>query len=281
MDGNSLRFSSLPCEASVFFVMLLSIDRFICIRFPYSTRKLTQTSVTMLAILTCIVSLELGIVPSLLAGRYRDFYDNSCVCISLPLNLAFAERMKWIAFYEYEHWWVGTVKSCWTLLFNYIILGCCELIVLLSGTWLLGLSRAVKKSATNSGRSLDMVQQIKLAKNVTSIVAKDFFCWAPIIILGILVQTRVILSLLVCLRGAWFSWYHSILLLTYIYTPFMTLFINIDTENVKILKRSSSLRTISECKKKRKAETGQSSDMSEVRVRKTNFSLNVKSTKMI
>ncbi len=35
-------FSIISSEASVFFVMLISIDRFICIRFPYSTRKLTQ-----------------------------------------------------------------------------------------------------------------------------------------------------------------------------------------------------------------------------------------------
>ncbi len=52
--------------------------------------------------------------------------------------------------------------------------------------------RAVRKSAEQSGRSLDMDQQIKLTKKVTAIVATDFFCWAPIIILGFLVQIRMI-----------------------------------------------------------------------------------------
>ena len=37
-----------------------------------------------------------------------------------------------------------------------------------------------------------MQQQIKLTTKVTAIVATDFCCWFPVIILGILVQLRVI-----------------------------------------------------------------------------------------
>ena len=37
-----------------------------------------------------------------------------------------------------------------------------------------------------------MKEQITLTTKVTAIVATDFCCWFPIIILGILVQTRVI-----------------------------------------------------------------------------------------
>ena len=37
-----------------------------------------------------------------------------------------------------------------------------------------------------------MKEQIRLTTKVTAIVATDFCCWFPVIILGILVQTRVI-----------------------------------------------------------------------------------------
>ena len=51
---------------------------------------------------------------------------------------------------------------------------------------------AVRKSSRQSGRDRDMNEQIKLTVKVAAIVATDFMCWFPIIILGILVQTRVV-----------------------------------------------------------------------------------------
>ncbi len=82
--------SIVSSEASVFFAMLISIDRFICIRFPCSTRKLTQTSILLLAILTWIVSLVLGVVPSILAGRYRD-------CFMMTHLYVLASHRPWLA----------------------------------------------------------------------------------------------------------------------------------------------------------------------------------------
>ena len=79
--------SIISSEASVFFVTLISIDRFIVIRFPYSIRRLRKHSVRIVAIMTWAVSLVLGIVPSVLSGFSYKFYDNSHVCIGLPLSL--------------------------------------------------------------------------------------------------------------------------------------------------------------------------------------------------
>ena len=78
--------SILSSEASVFFVTLISIDRFICIRYPYTSRKIGKRSVTATVSLLWIISLALGIIPSSLPGRNYEFYDNSNVCIGLPLS---------------------------------------------------------------------------------------------------------------------------------------------------------------------------------------------------
>ena len=56
----------------------------------------------------------------------------------------------------------------------------------------IGIMVAVRKSSRQSGRDRDMNEQIKLTVKVAAIVATDFMCWFPIIILGILVQTRVV-----------------------------------------------------------------------------------------
>ena len=52
--------------------------------------------------------------------------------------------------------------------------------------------RAVNKSAKQSGRTPEMDEQIRLIRKVTAIVVTDFMCVAPIVVLGILVQIRVI-----------------------------------------------------------------------------------------
>ena len=189
-------------ELSVLFLMLISIDRFICIKYPYSNNKMGKRSTVVLAVLTWLFSLALGIIPSILAGRNFKFYDNSHVCIGLPLSLTKT--------YSFDHHntltapsdtlLVGreTFDTQFTGLVNglyfstAIFLGLnsiCYLIIL--GCYI-EIVRAVTKSAKQSGRTPDMDEQIRLTSKVTAIVATDFMCIFPIIVLGILVQARVI-----------------------------------------------------------------------------------------
>ena len=73
-------------EASVFFVTLISIDRFINIKFPYCLHKLNGNSTKMFSLIVWTFSLTLGLMASISAGKNPDFYDNSHVCIGLPLT---------------------------------------------------------------------------------------------------------------------------------------------------------------------------------------------------
>ena len=194
--------SIISSEASVFFVTLVSIDRFLCIRFPYSTKKIEKKSVLVLATLVWIVALLLGIIPSILSSSVTfKFYDNSHVCIGLPLALTKTYTTKtiqkehnsiWGSFYTdtYITQESGLVNGLYFSTTIFLGLNCvCYLLIL--GCYV-ELVRAVRKSAKKSGRTPDMKEQIKLTTKVTAIVATDFFCWFPIIVLGILVQTRVI-----------------------------------------------------------------------------------------
>ena len=78
--------SIVSSQASVFFVTLISIDRFVSIKYHKSRRKLGQKSSAVVAGMLWIMALLLGIVPSSLAGKNDLFYDNSHVCIGLPLS---------------------------------------------------------------------------------------------------------------------------------------------------------------------------------------------------
>ena len=197
--------SIISSEASVFFVTVISIDRFIAIKFPYSTRKLGKYSVKVVATLVWIISLALGIVPSVLSGVSFKFYDNSHVCIGLPLaltklyfnivtdnhfNVHFEDETLHFHYDSYKTYFWRLTNGLYYSTALFLGVNCvCYLIILLC---YIEIVRAVKESSKRSGRSQEMTEQIKLTMKVTTIVATDFFCWFPIIILGILVQIRVI-----------------------------------------------------------------------------------------
>ena len=148
-------------------------------------------------------SLALGILPSILAGRYFKFYDNSHVCIGLPLALTkmyFTERSdKRIQpegtrlFYtmpEHTTHFLGVANGLYFSTAIFLGLNClCYLIIL--GCYI-EIFRAVIKSSKQAGRTRDMKEQINLTTKVAAIVATDFLCWFPVIVMGILVQARVI-----------------------------------------------------------------------------------------
>ena len=197
--------SIISSEASVLFITLISIDRFICIRFPYSSKKLGQKSAKILVATTWITSVLLGIVPSFLTGSAEiDFtvYDNSYVCIGLPLAVTSTyviqeqrEEIRYDMWYTlqtitYNHQFNG--YSTGLYFSTAVFLGLNSLCYLLIVGCYVEILRAVRNSSKQSGRARDMTEQIRLTTKVSAIVVTDFCCWFPVIILGILVQTRAI-----------------------------------------------------------------------------------------
>ena len=191
--------SIVSSEASVFFVTLISIDRFLHIRFPYSVNQLTKKSTIVMVWLTWLVSLALGLVPSFLAGKSFKFYDNSHVCIGLPLAILEVFQRYDIdpVYWEGIPFTIGSSSRSQGFAVGlyyssalFLGLNCiCYLMIIFCYVIIV---QSVRTTSRKSGRTLNMDEEIKLTTKVAAIVATDFFCWFPIIILGILVQFRVI-----------------------------------------------------------------------------------------
>ena len=209
--------SIISSEASVFFVTLISIDRFINIRFPYSTRKLRRHSAIVTVTLLWFISLVLGIVPSALAGINYKFYENSHVCIGLPLSILEHSTN------NVEKKWVYSSSDVWyqKLVVNTKSLGRVPGLYFASAVFLglNGLSyfvillcyveivRFVLKSFKRAGLNKDITEQIRMTTKVAAIVLTDFACWSPIVVLGILVQTGVVI-----LPSKVFAWCVTVIL---------------------------------------------------------------------
>ena len=188
-------------EASVLFVTFISIDRFITIRFPFSIHKLHVRSTRLIAASVWAFSLTLGLTASILAGRNSDFYDNSHVCIGLPLVQIIHPKTQTIKAANIAIWedYGKTIEAidgfdqspglyfsvAVFIAFNMF----CFLLILVC---YIGLFRAVSRSSREAFRQKEMAEEIRMTLKVSAIILTDFFCWFPICLMGALVQIGLI-----------------------------------------------------------------------------------------
>ena len=196
----------ISSEASVFFVTLISIDRFVGIKFPFSTHKLKMKSTQLAAFLSWTVALLLGIIPSALSGKDPNFYDNSHVCIGLPLaqlSISTTEMIKddsyFYSFDSYDTADYTTLNDQVPGLYfsTVIFLGLnfiCLIIIFACYVFIIQevINSSRKVNLLGSNHRLEMKRQIHLTLKVAAIVATDFCCWCPIIVTGSLVQSDTV-----------------------------------------------------------------------------------------
>ncbi|XP_072023460.1 uncharacterized protein [Amphiura filiformis] len=77
--------SLLSSEASVFFITMISVDRFLGVKYPFSARRLNLRSAQQCAIVLWLVTLLLSIVPLILSSFVRDVFEVSEVCVGIPM----------------------------------------------------------------------------------------------------------------------------------------------------------------------------------------------------
>lgn len=195
--------SVLSCEASVLFVTLISIDRLICIKYPNAKFKFGRRSI-LVAVLVCwMIGLVLSITPAILSRTNPQLYDNSHVCIGIPLSLVtsysthlFDKKTEIITGFKIKKkllitqvvgdepgMFYSTAIFIGLNSFCYVVVLVCYIVIL---------TTIYKMSRRYGGLVQEMKDQIRLTVRVTAIVVTDFVCWVPVIVLGILVQTESI-----------------------------------------------------------------------------------------
>ena len=190
--------SFLSGEASVFMLTLISIDRFICIVFPFSQKRLGVVSSRIVIFMIWVLSLILSIGSVLVYYFNPDAYSLSDVCVGLPLIRKLTDltsEFDAYTFSQYGHPRYNIVASSsistWQFsiavflglnLISFVVIFLCYISIFIK----------VRFTRAEVGRKADNAKEVKMAIKMSLIIGTDFFCWMPIIILGILVQAGVI-----------------------------------------------------------------------------------------
>ena len=164
--------SLLSSEMSASIICLITLDRFIVVRFPFSHFRFQRRSAQLGCLLLWTMGLVLAAVPLLPASWH--FYSQTAICIPLPVtrqdfpgqDYAFAVM----------------------IIFNFVlflVIAVGQLVVYLAIR-----SQSMVKQDDNDRKSKDL----DVAQRLFTVVLSDFLCWFPIGLIGLLASRDIPIS---------------------------------------------------------------------------------------
>ena len=160
--------SLMSTEVSAFIICLITLDRFLALRFPFSRLHFSRGSALAACTVVWVVGIALATVPLLPVTSHWEFYGQTGICIPLP----FTTRKR---FHGYDYSFSVMIILNF-LLFLLIAVG--QAIIYWS----------VRSNSISSSKNTGS-RDATIARRLTTIVLSDFLCWFPIGLLGLLAYT--------------------------------------------------------------------------------------------
>nr|KAG5713328.1 hypothetical protein BaRGS_007855 [Batillaria attramentaria] len=164
--------SLVSSEVSAFNICLITVDRFLVLRFPFSRVRFRKWSAALACGITWLVGILLAAIPLLPITSHWEFYSQNGICIPLPITRH--------SFHGHDYSF-GIMIVLNFVLFLFIVVG--QVFIFWS-------VRANSAATTKSRNSRDAT----IARRLTTIVLSDFLCWFPIGLLGLLAATGTPIS---------------------------------------------------------------------------------------
>ena len=196
--------SVLSSEASVFFITLISIDRFMSIRFPFSTARLRENSTKIVLTTLWLLAFTISFSGTLISRFSPSLYDVSEICVGFPisridtftssessfnLNISFREpdrdvgRVVELKFEESKSAMFFSIAIFTVLNFLcFLTVAICYALIFITA----------RKAARSTGTNTNRDREIRRAFKMGLIVFTDFCCWLVVIVLSVLVQSKAI-----------------------------------------------------------------------------------------
>ena len=158
-------FALLASETSIFFMCLITLDRILVIKYPFSEKRFTTKPALEASIIVWIVGLIISMIPLVFTSYFEnEFFSKSGVCLALPLT-----RDRGSGWFYSVFLFIG---------FNFL-----TFLLIAWGQWLIYAEvtsdkRPIAKSVESRKKEL------RVARNLLLVVLTDFVCWFPIGLLG-------------------------------------------------------------------------------------------------
>lgn len=156
-------------EASVFFLCLITLDRLLVIKYPFSRIHFSPKKAMTFSILAWLISVSIAIVPIIYEGYFQNrFYSKSGVCIALPLT---RDRP--------PGWLYSVIVFLGLNFITFIMIAAGQLLIYRE---ILSVTTVIRRDSRKSGSSRRT--ELAVARNLLFIVLTDFMCWFPVGCMG-------------------------------------------------------------------------------------------------
>ena len=157
--------SFLSNEVSVFIISLITFDRFLVLRFPFSRLHFTKRRALIASACAWLAGIIMAMIPLLPLTSHWHFYSQSGICIPLPVT-----RKD----YPGNFYFLAIM-----IIFNFVLF-----LVIVFGQLLIYWS--VQKNSMRSSNSMSSVRDINIAQRLIAVAVSDFLCWFPVGLIGLL-----------------------------------------------------------------------------------------------
>ena len=164
--------SMLSSEMSASIICLITLDRFIAVRFPFSRFRFQPRSAQVGCLMQWTMCLVLATVPLLPARWY--FYSQTAICIPLPVTRK--------DFPGQDYAFAVMIVLNFVL---FLLITAGQLVIYKAIR-----SQSMAKQDDNDRRSKDLA----VAQRLFTVVLSDFLCWFPIGLLGLLASRDIPVS---------------------------------------------------------------------------------------
>ena len=162
--------SLLSSEVSAITICCITLDRFLVLRYPFSTLRFSRRSARVACVLTWLVGFALSLLPLLVP--HWEFYRQTGICIPLPVT-----RQE----FNGHAYSFGLM-----IIFNFILF-----LMIAAGQLFIYNSVRVNTMKTNTSQE---VHDITIARRLLTVAVSDFLCWFPIGMLGLLAAGGIPIS---------------------------------------------------------------------------------------
>ena len=162
--------SLLSNEVSAFIICLITLDRFLVLRFPFKTLHFKIKSAHVTCGLVWVVVTALAAVPLLPMTSHWSFYGQTGICIPLPIT-----RSDY-AGHDYAY---GVM-----IIFNFILF-------LLIAAGQASIYASIRANRMSTSDSTKKSNDLRIARRLITVALSDFLCWFPIGLLGLLASQGI------------------------------------------------------------------------------------------
>ena len=166
--------SLLSSEVSAFIICLVTVDRFLVLRFPFSRLHFQRRSARVACGLVWTVGVVIAAVPLLPVTSHWSFYSQTGICLPLPVT-----RQEDFPGHDYAF---GVMIVFNFVLFLFIAAGQISIYAAVRTQSMSGADRISQKS-----------KDLAIARRLLTIVLSDFLCWFPIGLLGLLASLGTVI----------------------------------------------------------------------------------------